>query len=362
MTWRKVARTLTNLPIIGVVFIVLIAATACEEQVVERPEPERPVLAMRVQDPSLLTGQWVPGRAKATQEVNLSFEVPGKIVDRPVFVGDEVTPGQLVAQLDPRDYENDLARAVAERDRSAAQFSRVEQAAKAGAVAKQDVDNARARLQAAEAEVKIRQKALDDATILAPFSGTVSWVFKEAFEDVREKEPVVRVVDTSRIEFVVNLPETLISRLPNVTNIRVVFDAFPNVEIPAEIKEVATEASETTRTYAVNLIMDQPKDVRVLPGMAGKATGDSKPASGDAVQSIFVPVSSVFSHAGDQTYVWVIDEETKTVKQRAVKTGSPTSTGIPVEEGLEAGEWIAIAGVNYLVEGQKVRIMDEVGI
>jgi len=107
--------------------------SGCEEEV-PRVEAVRPVLAMKVDDATALTGQWVPGRAKATQEVDLSFEVPGKIIDRPVFVGDDVTKGQIVAQLDPRDYENDLQRSQAERDRAKAQFERVELAAKSGAI------------------------------------------------------------------------------------------------------------------------------------------------------------------------------------------------------------------------------------
>ena len=334
--------------------------TGCEEEVA-RTEPVRPVLAMKVQDASALTGQWVPGRAKATQEVDLSFEVAGKIVDRPAFVGDTVTKGQIVAQLDPRDYQNDLARASAERDRARSQFSRVEQAARSGAVAKQEVDNARARLTGASAEVRIREKALEDATIRAPYDGTVSWVFKEKFEDVRAKEPVLRVIDTSRIEFVVNLPETEISLVPYVQNIRVRFDAFPDTEIPAEIKEVATEASRTTRTYAVNLIMDQPEGVKILPGMTGKATGEVKAEGTEGLKFLYVPVSAVFSHEGDQTYVWIIDPETKTVSKREVKTEGLSNTGVPVKDGLEPGDWIAIAGVHFLKEGQKVEIMEQRG-
>ncbi len=334
--------------------------SGCEEEL-PQVEAVRPVLAMKILDAAALTGQWVPGRAKATQEVDLSFEVPGKIIDRPVFVGDDVTEGQVVAQLDPRDYENDLDRAKAERDRSKAQFQRVELAAKSGAIAKQEVDNARARLTGAEAEVRIREKAVTDATIRAPYAGIVSWVYKEKFEDVREKEPVLRVVDTSRIEFVIQLPETEISLVPYVVNVRVKFDAFPDHEIPAEIKEVATEASQTTRTYSVNLIMDQPEGIKVLPGMTGKATGDVKAEQRGEFDAVVVPVSAVFSPDGADTYVWIIDPDAKTVSRRAVKTGPLANTGIPVQEGLEAGEWIAIAGVHYLEEGQQVEIMEQRG-
>ena len=62
--------------------------------------------------------------------------------------------------------------------------------------------------------------------------------------------------------------------MPQATNIEVVFDTYPDLNIPAEIKEIGTEASATTRTYPITLIMDQPEDVQVLPGMAGKASGE----------------------------------------------------------------------------------------
>ncbi len=63
--------------------------------------------------------------------------------------------------------------------------------------------------------------------------------------------------------------------------------------------------------------------------------------------------------ASGEAYVWVIGEATKTVRRQAVKTGKLTPFGIQVGEGLAGGEWIAIAGVHYLREGQQVRILEE---
>jgi multidrug efflux pump subunit AcrA (membrane-fusion protein) len=82
---------------------------------------------------------------------------------------------------------------------------------------------------------------------------------------------------------------------------------------------------------------------------------------GEELASLFVPVSAVFSPDGAETYVWVIDPEAKKVSRRAVKTGPLANTGIPIQEGIEAGEWIAIAGVHYLEEGQQVEIMEQRG-
>ncbi len=76
----------------------------CEEQKVRR-EIIRPVRAMRVGDAKELERQPRPGRAKATQEVNLSFRVSGPLISLPVNVGDEVKKGQVLARIDPNDFE-----------------------------------------------------------------------------------------------------------------------------------------------------------------------------------------------------------------------------------------------------------------
>ena len=137
------------------------------------------------------------------------------------------------------------------------------------------------------------------------------------------------------------------------------FDTFPDREIPAKIKEIGKEASQTTRTYPVTLIMDQPKDMKILPGMAGKTVRAEGGLPDDANNAgIEVPVSATFSpDETDKAYLWVIDEQTKTVSRREVKTGKLTDRGIMITNGLISGEWIATAGVHYLREGQQVRIL-----
>jgi RND family efflux transporter MFP subunit len=214
---------------------------------------------------------------------------------------------------------------------------------------------------------------LQRTTLTAPFASTVVAKFAEAFEEVQANQNLVRLVDTSKIEFLVNIPERDISIIAEVTNIRVQIDAFPGLEIPAQIKEIGTEASQTTRTYPVTLIMDQPEGYTVLPGMAGRTTGD---VTGDPT-GVIVPLSAVFTEEGGSqaalrgqvdaslspaerpTFVWVIDEADLTVKQRTVVPDVITARGMRLKEGVETGEWIVTAGVYSLAEGQKVRISQQ---
>jgi RND family efflux transporter MFP subunit len=334
--------------------------TGCSEEVVEK-EIIRPVKVFKAGD-SLggLTGRSFPGRAEANEEVDLGFEVAGVLIERPVDKGDEVKKGQLLARLDPRDFKNELAAARAERERARAYRDRIAEALKARAVARQDLDDAEARLKEAIAREEIKRKALDDSHIYAPYDGVIAFTFFDEFKRVQAKEKVLRLLDISKIKFTVDLPESLISYVTHVTKVWVEYDVFPDRKVPANIKEVGTEASETTRTYPVTLIMDQPKDIKILPGMAGKVSGEADVPDMDGEKGIEIPLAAVFTPETEkQDYVWLINESTQTVHRKKVKTGALTIDGIIVTEGLKLGELVVTAGVHLLQEGQKVRPMNE---
>ncbi len=327
----------------------------CGEEAVER-EIVRPVRSMVVEAGDAFQERWFPGRAQATQEINLAFEVPGQLVERPVNVGDTVEQGRVLARLDPRDYENELKAARAVRNRSRATYSRRAQAAKTGAVSRQEVDDARATFEASQARVEIAEKALEDTVIRAKFAGTVATTYVENFQNVQAKQPILRVLDTSRIEMWIDIPESLISFVPYVRDARVRFDAFPGREMPAEITEVGNEASLTTRTYPVKLIMEQPDGVTILPGMAGEASGRVEVPGEAATRGVEIPLSALGTDDNESSFVWVIDEATSTVGKRPVEVVRVTPRGVLVE-GLEVGERIATAGAGTLVEGQEVRVL-----
>ena len=335
---------------------------ACGEDAPVKKEMIRPVKAVKVGDSEGLNRRWFPGRAKATVEANLAFEVSGRMISRPIKVGDKVKKGKLLSALDPSDFQNGLDQARAEQRRSLAHRDRVKQAAAKGAVSKQELTDAEAKFEIAQAEVKIRAKALRDSRLHAPFTGTVAATYVENFENVRAKQAILRLLDTTKIEMIIAIPENLISYAPQVKDVRIRFDAIPGREFPAKIKEVSNEASETTRTYPVTLIMDQPDDVKILPGMAGAARGEGKIPGATAQQGVGIPISAVFTEGKEgASYVWVIDANTKKVARRQVKTGELTDFGILVNDGLKPGEWIAIAGAHYLREGQQVRLLTNGG-
>jgi RND family efflux transporter MFP subunit len=338
--------------------VALLAAAGCEEA--PAPEPIRPVRAIVVADPAGFQARPLPGRVKATQEVDLAFEVSGQLAERPVDVGDAVEQGRILARLDPRDYQNALDAARAARDRAKALRDRVAIAARTGAVSQQDLTDAQARLDETQAAVNIRQKAVDDTYIVAPFHGKVSETYVDNFQNVSAKQPVIRLLDVSTLEMMIDVPESSISLAPYVREVRIRFDAHPEREISASIKKIGNEASRTTRTYPVTLSFEPPADFEVLPGMAGEAKARIEVPADVRERGIEVPVGAVFSPADDpsqKSFVWVVAGEPVSVSRREVAVVERTPRGVLVQ-GLQPGERIATAGVHSLREGQPVRLAD----
>jgi RND family efflux transporter MFP subunit len=370
-------RTIRSSILVAISLIAVALLNGCSDDSGEPSElPPRPVKAVRVADPTALTERTFPGRASAAKEVNLSFRVSGPLVDLPVNVGDEVKSGQELARIDPRDFEVKIETirgkleqaqatlAVAERE-----YERAEGVHKKGKglISESELDKRQGARNAAQASVRSLESALTSAKddlgytyLKAPFDGVVVSTFVENFEDVIAKQPILRVLDPTSIEMTVAVPESLIGYAPHVTDVVVRFDALPDTQVKARIKEIGREASQATRTYPVTLVMEQPETGEILPGMAGKAQILSELPDSARETGLEIPATALFTETGtDSSFVWIVDEGAMTLSKRQVTVGMPSRFGILIREGIEPGEWLVIAGVHSVKEGQVVRILDE---
>lgn len=307
--------------------------------------------------------------------MNLSFRVSGKILQLPASVGDRVKKGSTVAALDPKDFKQALNSAQSTLDAAQASFRRAEadyqrllrvQQQDAGATSQRAVDlalatrdQARAAAAALEAGVEIARDRLSYTELRAPFSGDVAETYVENFQTVVASKPVLRLLDPSSIEMTVSIPENLIGYADYVTRVTISFDALPGVSVPASIKEIGSEASQATRTYPLTLVMAQPQQGKILPGMAGTATIQAQLPESAGKGGISIPATAAFASADIKiTNVWVIDPEAKILNRREIETGELTTSGLLVTGGLKEGEWIVTAGTHSLSDGQAVTIVD----
>ena len=357
-----------------VILLTSLLVAACSEKAAkETALPPRPVITFRITDADISVGRGMPGQARAAREAALSFRVGGRMLERRVKTGDHVKEGDIVATLDPAPYQAEvdsvsatLERARAAYKNAAAQLDRDRQLFQKDIIARARMETSEANAQQAMAEVQSLEATLERrkldlgyTTLQAPFSGVVTAVFAEVFEEVKPQQSVMRIIDPDKIEMIVNVPESMISLVPYAVDIKVTFDAFPGVEIPAEVSEIGREPSETTRTYAVKLLVDQPPGVMIVPGMAGRARARPGPEIADRYKGVVVPLSAILSpDDASGSFVWIVNETAKTVSRRKVEVGEPVVGGINIKQGLSTGDLIVAAGVHSLQDGQAVRIQD----
>ncbi|TNF72404.1 MAG: efflux RND transporter periplasmic adaptor subunit [Acidobacteria bacterium] len=331
-----------------------------ESEVPERPPVVRPVKLVTVGDEAGRQRSF-PGRVQAANQVDLSFRVGGPLIELPVREGGTVREGEIVARIDPRDFEIRLASARAERERAEADFRRFSSLYEKEAVSQAQLDQARAERDIARAREEDAEASMRDSRLRAPFTASVGKIFVENFQDVRPKEPVMSLVDVSSVDVVVDLPEALVARIIGDPSLMAVarFDTARGREFELRLKERAAQADPRTQTFRITLTMPQPEDVNILPGMTATVTGKRAGDAIDLGQPLTVPAIAVVGEGGD-SHVWVFDPSSRTVTSRAVTVGQLRgSDRIEVTSGLEIGESIAVTAVTQLREGMEVRPLEE---
>jgi multidrug efflux system membrane fusion protein len=345
---------------LGIGLVALSALLAGCQKEAEAPAPRpvvRPVKTMVLPDPSALLGLSFPGTVRATHRVDLAFEVPGTLTELPAKQGQRVGRRELLARLDPRDYEARVKAARAEYDKALANFKRADELVKKDFISRADYDQTIARRDITAAELAKAGKALADTSMRAPFEGVVARRFVENFQDVQAKQPVLSLQDTRRLEIVVDAPENLVVLARDRVRVKLAatFSALPGREFPVSVKEFATEADPVTQTYEYVLALPEITDANVLPGMSADVTIEALEGEGGEVFVYALPEAAVVRE-GEVPYVWVIEPGTNRAVRRTVVADEPDSSGqVAVHKGIEAGEVIATAGVHHLKEGMQVK-------
>lgn len=374
--WRRILGSTgnTNAPArdrgrsLGLARIFLFAAgaslAACWAEPEPPPEPIRPVKILKLGSGSSTFQVQYPGVIEAARSARMAFEVQGRIIEFPVVEGDRLDKGALIAGLDPRDYEEALAKHEAnaaflkvERDRHQSLFDQ-------GVDSRQVLDKALKNYQIALSSVAQARKALEDSKLLAPFDGVVALKLVKEFRNVQAKEQVVVFEDDSYLKIVVSLPEADYARLtPGLTleqrnsraDIWVEVTSVPDHRFPAHITETASAADPVTRTFRITLAFEAPKDVIVTSGMTAKVVASAEIIEDNDGTEFMVPVQAARGNESGAAFVWVLDPQTMEVHRSPVTLGAVSGSMVRVLGGLDDGDEIATSGVAELREGMRVR-------
>ncbi|HVY54201.1 MAG TPA: efflux RND transporter periplasmic adaptor subunit [Thermodesulfobacteriota bacterium] len=307
------------------------------------------------------TGRSFPGKVQGSQRVNLSFRVRGPLIEFPVNEGDEVKKGQLLARLDPRDYQIAYDEAYAQFVEAQADYKRYKDLYERNAVPLADLDVRRAKRDTAKAKLDYAKANIDYTYLRAPFSGYVGAKFVENYQEVNSFDQILSLQDLSKVEIVIDLPENILAstKAGDVVGLYATFQSAPGEKFPLAIKEVSAQADPRTQTYRATLIMDQPGIIRVLPGMTAQVHYEGKANTNSNGNYFVIPAIAVVTGDGPDQYVWIVDQNDLTVRKRKVRVGAVTGQkDIEILGGLKAGEMIAVTGIGQLQEGMQVTLLN----
>ncbi len=314
-------------------------------------------------------GRRYPGVVKADQEAFLAFRVGGPITSLGVQLGDLVSKGQTLAQIDQRDFkdqikvlEAELSGAMASLENAEQDHHRYRSLLEEKVVAQADYDQikksvtmARASVQNIKAQLTIARHRLEDTTLRAPFDGIVSVRKVENHEMVSPGQVVMGLLDIATLRVSANVPEGALAKggLSEGAEVEISFPSMDDFTVKGVLKEWSTSPDSATKTYSVTFSFPAPKDVNVLPGMTAEVLwvegANSKPSE------LTVPLGAVVSGSGGGSSVWVYDPETGVVQSREVSLGKLQGDDrLPVVDGLNPGERVVVAGADFLTEGMAV--------
>lgn len=354
----------------GTVMLTVFLLVACgSEAPPEKPEIVRPVKLMTLDAGDDRIILEYPGEVSAARSVELGFEVPGKIIELPILDGMSVEQGALLGRLDDADYVAARDAAEANRKASRSAYERAKRIYDQGAGSQAEVDQTLRNIDVAVQDLNKAQKALDDTTLKAPFSGEVSRKIADNFQNVKAKEPILLLEDLSSLEFDVDIPEQDFARMePGLTLAERTERGKPEIEVstipgrrfPASLKSFETAADPVTRTYKATFAFAKPGDVTVLPGMTAKVIVHVPEIARKANEVGFlVPTTAAIVDTQGTANVWRYDPDSSQVSRVAVTLGDMSGSNVRVLSGLQDGDTIAVSGAAHLQEGMKVRPLDK---
>lgn len=332
---------------------------SCTDEAPVQTNIIRPAKVITVGDQYLQTRD-IPGTVRASQRSELSFQVPGQIIELNIREGQKVQKGYLLARLDASDYQSSVSAKRAEMTKFRSNFERAKELITGKFISQSEYDTIKAAYEVAVASLEQAQKALRDSQLTAPFTGLVARRFVENFEDVQAKQPILSLQGSDNLEIVVAVSETLIARRTDEPNfdLSAKFDAIPETSFELHLIEFATEADPQTQTfeYVLGITAGSPRNI--LPGMTATVTITRRPD--EVAGPLTVPMAAIFAGENDAKHLWVVDDDNK-VSARLIQTGELAGQDhIVVHSGLEIGELIVVAGAGSLDEGREIKPITQV--
>lgn len=332
--------------------------------------PDEPIRAVRVVTVGAGNIQSVAefaGEVRPRVESRMGFRVAGKLVRRQAELGQKVSAGQVLAQIDPQDYKlaadaskAQVALAQTNRNLAAADFKRYKDLRDQNFISSAELERrdttlkaAQAQLEQAQAQMATQGNQQSYTTLVADVAGVVTSVDAEPGQVVSAGTSVVRIAQDGARDAVFSVPEDKIAMIKVGSEVDVKGWAASTV-LKGTVREVAASTDPVTRTFGVKVSLD----AATAPPLGSTVTVVPKPMERSSVTVIKLPTSA-FIQDGGKSSVWVLDKQTMRVRLQPVQIATADGNDVVVAAGLAPGMVVVSAGVHVLSPNQKVTVYKE---
>ncbi len=271
---------------------------------------------------------------------NVAYRIERVLVD----VGDRVSKGQMVVQLDA----SSLRQLKLQIDNQQVEFNRTEQLFKVGGASKTEYDNAKMQLDVLKTQYAQMSR---NTQLFAPISGVVT-ARNYDNGDMYNGTPILTIEQTNVVKIITNISETHYKDIKKGQTIDIELDAYPGEKFTGRVSIVYPSVDEATHTFPVEIIINN-QSQKVRPGMFARAT-----VNFGSQKHVLIPDEALVKQigAGDR-YVYVYDAAKQTVHYNKVELGKHIGKTYEIFSGVQDGQQVVVAGQSRLSNGKKVKVV-----
>jgi len=345
MTARRAFVSWLLIPMLGV--------AACDRGEPGRVPPAREPVDVEVSAPAAgLSALSVPGTVRSTREAEVATRVSGTVRQMPVDIGSTVAAGAALAVLDDADVRAGVRRAEAEAERAGAYHRRIASLEADGAATRQELDDARAGAEVAEAALEAARAQLEYVVIRAPFAGAVSARYVDPGDLAVPGMPVVSLVRPETVEVEADLPAGRVSGLAVGD---VLAAETPDAVLPVRVRSVSPALDRQSRRARVKLAFEEGGADLPAPGSFVRVRLDAEGSPG-----LWAPLDAVIDR-GQLRGLYVVEGDrlrlrwVRTGETRASVAGGGEDAAIEILAGLGPDDLVVRRPAPTLEDGSPVR-------
>jgi RND family efflux transporter MFP subunit len=294
----------------------------------------------------------LPAQVEPYEDLWVKAQVPGQVIKVLVQEGQAVTNGQVIVQLDDRDYRTRLTRIEANYQLAKLDYNRNAALVKKKVASLAKLDSIEAQLKDLEAQVSEAKLALSRTEIAAPISGRVNEIETKLGDFVAVGDPVARILQLDPVKVTVGVPESDVAAIFDLEEAEVIIEALNKRRVKGKKIYLSRQPQTLARLYDLELRVPN-RDNRILPGMFARA---------ELVKAVFkralvVPLYAVITQS-EERFVYI--EKDGRAQRRNIQLGILVGWQVQITSGLKPGERVIVVGHRFLDDGQAVKVIKNV--